>query len=245
MLQCCPNGTRSAVDHPAVPLSADQISRTATEVVELDVRSLHLHPRDVRGMETLDGSDVAATVAAVRSVVPGVEIGVSTGAWIQPDPERRRDIVSAWAGLAAGRPDLASVNVHEEGWAAVCAALHAAGVGIELGVFHRRAAEVLRATGIPPGTVRVLAEVQDDGTATDLLDALAWTPVPLLLHGQNANTWSVLRHALAHGLDTRIGLEDTLHLPDGTRAGSNAELVRHAQTIGAGFIAPRGHSSPG
>lgn len=231
MLQCCLNGTRSAADHPAVPLTAEEIASAAAEVAELGVRSLHLHPRDVRGVETLDGRAVAGTVAMVRSVVTGVQIGVSTGAWIQPDPARRRDLVRGWAALAAGRPDLASVNVHEEGWTAVCAALHAAGIGIELGVFHRRAAEVLRANGIPPGTVRVLAEVQDDGTAADLLEALAWTTVPVLLHGQNANTWSVLRQALTHGLDTRIGLEDTLHLPDGTRARSNADLVRHARTM--------------
>ncbi|MFL6143241.1 MAG: 3-keto-5-aminohexanoate cleavage protein [Labedaea sp.] len=192
---------------------------------------LHLHPRDGRGVETLDGGGVAATVEAVRAVVAGVEIGVSTGAWIQPDPAIRRGIVRAWAALGAGRPDVASVNVHEDGWTGVCAALHAAGIGIELGVFHRQAAEALRASGIPPGTVRVLAEVQDAGTATDLLDALAWTRAPLLLHGQNPTAWPVLREAIARGLATRIGLEDTLHLPDGTLASSNADLVSHAKAL--------------
>ena len=226
MLQCCLNGTRSAVDHPAVPLTPSRVADAAAEVAELGVRHLHLHPRDAGGAETLD---VAATVAAVRSAVPGVEIGVTTGAWIEPDPDIRRETVGRWVGLGAGRPDVASVNVHEDGWTGVCAALHAAGVGIELGVFHREAAETLRANGIPPGTVRVLAEVQDDGSAAELLDALAWSPAPLLLHGQNASTWPVLREAIARGLDTRIGLEDTLHLPDGTLATSNADLVAHAR----------------
>jgi uncharacterized protein (DUF849 family) len=232
VLQCCLNGTRSAADHPAVPLTPYQVADAAAEVVELGVRRLHLHPRDAHGTETLDGADIAATVAAVRAVAPGVEIGVSTAAWIQPDPATRRATISGWATLAAGRPDVASVNVHEDGWTGVCAALHAAGIGIELGVFHRQAAESLRANGIPPGTVRVLAEVQDDGTATDLLDALAWSQAPLLLHGQNPTAWPVLREAIARGLDTRIGLEDTLHLPDETPARSNAELVSRARTLG-------------
>jgi uncharacterized protein (DUF849 family) len=233
MLQCCLNGSRSAAEHPAVPVTPGQVAAAAVTVVELGVRRLHLHPRDVRGAETLDGPDVAATVATVRSVVPGVEIGVTTGAWIQPDPATRRDTVRSWVALAAGRPDVASVNVHEDGWTGVCTALHSAGIGIELGVFHPEAAAALRANGIPPGTVRVLAEAQDDGTATDLLDALTWVQAPLLLHGQNATAWPVLGEALARDLDTRIGLEDTLHRPDGTLAASNAELVSHARTLGA------------
>jgi hypothetical protein len=40
-------------------------------------------------------------------------------------------------------------------------------------VFHRLAAEAWRAKGIPPGTVRVLAEEQEDDIAADLLDAPA------------------------------------------------------------------------
>jgi len=83
----------------------------------------------------------------------------------------------------------------------------------------------LRANGIPPGTARVLADVQEDDNASDLLDALAWNQTTLLLHGQNATTWPVLRKALAKGLDTRIGLEDTLRPPDDTLAKSNVELV--------------------
>ncbi|NEB75182.1 3-keto-5-aminohexanoate cleavage protein, partial [Streptomyces sp. SID14478] len=38
----------------------------------------------------------------------------------------------------------------------------------------------------------------------------------------------VLRLALRRGLATRIGLEDTLFLPGGERAGGSAELVAAA-----------------
>ena len=34
-------------------------------------------------------------------------------------------------------------------------------------------------------------------------------------------------------VDTRIGLEDTLHEPDGTRTSGNAALVRAARALGA------------
>jgi beta-keto acid cleavage enzyme len=40
----------------------------------------------------------------------------------------------------------------------------------------------------------------------------------------------VLEAALQHGYDTRIGLEDTLTLPDGSQAKDNAELVAFARS---------------
>ncbi|GAA3134592.1 hypothetical protein GCM10010521_20530 [Streptomyces rameus] len=50
----------------------------------------------------------------------------------------------------------------------------------------------------------------------------------MLLHGQEGGTWPVLRLAGRLGLATRIGLEDTLLLPDNRRARSNARLVAEA-----------------
>jgi uncharacterized protein (DUF849 family) len=47
----------------------------------------------------------------------------------------------------------------------------------------------------------------------------------VLLHGEDAGAWPVLRLAGRLGLATRVGLEDTLVLPDGQRAVSNAQLV--------------------
>jgi uncharacterized protein (DUF849 family) len=54
-----------------------------------------------------------------------------------------------------------------------------------------------------------------------------------LQHGEGATTWPVLEDALRRGLDTRIGLEDTLHLPDGALAEGNPALVRAAIAMGA------------
>ncbi|MEU5254511.1 3-keto-5-aminohexanoate cleavage protein [Streptomyces longwoodensis] len=88
----------------------------------------------------------------------------------------------------------------------------------------------------PPGVLRVLAEVTDPDPATAvrsahaLLADLAAIPHgrPVLLHGEEASTWPVLALAVRLGHPTRIGLEDTLVLPDGRRAASNAELVTEA-----------------
>lgn len=241
MLQACLNGARPVGAHPALPVTPERLAEDAVAVAELGVTSLHLHPRDVVGLEVIAGPEVATTIAVVRAAVPRVEIGVTTAAWIQPDPVRRAELVAGWAGLAAGRPDFASVNVHEDGWLDVCAALHHAGIGIELGVFHVTAARALAEVGPPPGTVRVLAEVQpvDDpvSEAEALLAVLEPLGVPVLLHGEEATAWPVLVHAARLELDTRMGLEDTLHLPDGTRAPDNAALITQAlRTLHASSI---------
>jgi len=229
VLQACLNGARPLGSHPTLPISPAQLAADAAAVVALGVTSLHLHPRDLVGLEVLAGPEVATTVSVVRAAVPGVEIGVTTGAWIQPDPVRRAELVAGWAGLAAGRPDVASVNVHEDGWLEVCAALHRAGIGIELGVFDERAARALIANGPPPGSRRVLAEVQADTDpvpgAEALLRLLEPLGLPVLLHGEDAGAWPVLGYAARLEHDTRVGLEDTLHLPDGTEAPDNAALV--------------------
>ncbi len=232
MLQACLNGARTPGSHPNLPTTPDQLAAAAADCAELGVSSFHLHPRDVLGREVLAGPEVATSVSVVRAAVPRAEIGVTTGAWVVPDPVRRAELVRGWSGLAAGRPDFASVNVHEDGWLATAAALRDAGVGVELGVFHERAARALLDHGLPDGTVRVLAEVQPgEGTAhaDRLLELLAGLGAPILLHGEDDSAWPVLDHALALGLDTRIGLEDTLLDRDGAPAVDNARLVAQAR----------------
>ncbi|CCH34460.1 3-keto-5-aminohexanoate cleavage protein [Actinosynnema sp. NPDC047251] len=232
MLQACLNGARATDSHPALPVTPRQLAADAAALVALGVTHFHLHPRDVVGLEVLAGPEVATAVAVVRAAAPHAELGVTTAAWIQPDPVRRAELLRGWAGLAAGRPDVASVNVHEDGWLDAAHALRDAGVGIELGVFHEDAAHALRRAGVPDGTTRILAEVRPGGTTADaeaLLRLLEPLGPPILLHGEDDSAWPVLDHAARLELDTRIGLEDTLLNPDGDRTRDNAQLVGYAQ----------------
>ncbi len=74
-------------------------------------------------------------VRALRAATPGLAVGVTTGAWAQPDPERRRDQIMAWQE----RPDFASVNWHEEGAEGVARALLEQDVGVEAGLWSASA----------------------------------------------------------------------------------------------------------
>jgi uncharacterized protein (DUF849 family) len=55
--------------------------------------------------------------------------------------------------------------------------------------------------------------------------------VSALLHGEGSSAWPALQYAAELALPTRIGLEDTLVLPDGFLAANNDALIRHAVEI--------------
>ena len=56
----------------------------------------------------------------------------------------------------------------------------------------------------------------------------AGSPAPVLLHGLDESCWPLLQHAGRRGVQARIGLEDTVTLPDGSTAKDNAALVSAA-----------------
>ncbi|MEU3033051.1 3-keto-5-aminohexanoate cleavage protein [Streptomyces griseoaurantiacus] len=67
------------------------------------------------------------------------------------------------------------------------------------------------------------------------------TSAPVLLHGEEDTAWTVLETAAELGLDARIGIEDSLTLPNGAPAEGNAPLVTAARQIlrrGRGRLAP-------
>lgn len=236
LLQAALNGDRTKEDHPAVPLSVDELVADAVACAGAGAGGFHIHPRDPGGQERLDPEVVDRVVETVRTAC-GVPVGVTTGAWIEPDLVRRVDLVKAWRA-----PDSATVNVSEEGSFEIMEALLSAGVGVEAGVWTVEDAERLAASGFGPRVVRICVEPVDLTEAGAVafveeihgaLDRQGLT-APRLQHGDGEATWVMITDAIRRGLDTRVGLEDTLLDPRGHRAAGNATLVRAAAELGAG-----------
>src|SRR5690606_28604473 len=131
--------------------------------------AIHVHPRDTEGQQRLDGATVGAAVAAIRAAVPGVPVGVTTGAWIEPDVDRRRALIESWQVL----PDFASVNFHEDGAEEIAALLLGRGVGVEAGLWHAAAAARFFARGYAERCLRVLLEPMEQAPADALANAEA------------------------------------------------------------------------
>jgi uncharacterized protein (DUF849 family) len=249
-IKVCLNGKRSRDEHPAVPVTPAELAREAAAAVAAGAEAVHLHARGADGAESLRAADVGAAVTAVRQACPATPIGVSTGVWITGgDPVARERAVAGWAALAGpARPDFASLNVCEAGWADVARLLAASGIAVEAGVWsvadvHALAAGAAQASllrdgnGRPRPLLRIMVEVIGEpadravAVADEIfrsLDASELSAVPRLLHGEKAGCWPLVAHAGQLGVPTRIGLEDCAVGPDGDPVSGNAELVHLA-----------------
>jgi uncharacterized protein (DUF849 family) len=232
-LQCALNGTRSADEHDAVPITPEQLARDARAAVEAGAGALHLHPRGDDGAESLHPDAVDAAVAALREAVD-VELSLTTGLWVTGgDASARLEQVRGWSEL----PDCCSLNVGEDGWRELGELLAERGVWIEAGLFAPSAVEQLAESGLAHRCRRALVEPQE--TAPEIAVATAGAidglldrhgiELPQLHHGTDLTTWAVLDAADRRERELRIGLEDTLWLPDARRAAGNAELVAAAR----------------
>ncbi len=237
-LQAALNGSRGVGAHPALPVTFDNIALDARAAVAAGAAAVHFHVRDNAGNESLAAEDVDRCVEACRRAIASVPLGVSTGAWILPDVADRLGQISAWRVL----PDFASVNFHEEGAEQVASLLAQRGIGVEVGLPSAEAALKALNSGWADRCVRMLIEPED----TDIEMALAITSaiesvlsgisgaVPRLLHGGDTTAWALIREAARRGYQSRIGLEDTLRLPDGKPAESNEQMVSIAIALMAG-----------
>lgn len=238
LVKACLNGGTTREQHPAVPLTPEELAADARAVVEAGAGALHIHPRDSDGAETLDAACTTAAVHAVREACAGVPVGVSTGLWMaEGDPDRRLALIRSWPGVA--RPDFASVNLSEPGYEELARVLGEAGIGVEAGVWTTEDADRLGGSPMAVHLVRVLVEPRDEDGAAAVRTAAAvegaldarGVPGPRLLHGYGAATWQVIREAIGLGRDLRVGLEDTTELPDGRRCEGNLDLVEAAVAL--------------
>ena len=238
IVQACLNGGRAPDYHPRLPVSTEALVADGWAAAKAGAAELHLHVRGPDGVESLAPGRVDATITALRERLPGTLIGISTGAWIERDDDRRLAMVDGWREL----PDHASVNLKEPGAPAVIERLYRRGVGVEAGLASVADAERLVRLGLGRLCLRVLIEIEEQAfdeamsVADGILSVLALAELkkPILLHGFDDTVWPFVERAVREGFSTRVGLEDGSTLPDRSVAPSNAELVRAAVQIAYG-----------
>jgi uncharacterized protein (DUF849 family) len=235
LLKACLNGSRTDAEHPAIPRTPAELAAEGRAAVDAGAQALHLHPYDSEGAETLAAKPCAAALHAVRDACPGIPISLSTSADIEPDPHRRLELVTGWTDL----PELVTANQGEPGILELCAHLIGRGVGIEAGLLTRDDARAFVAAGIADRCVRAMVEPLDADPAAAVAHAAAMEQalsdagitLKQVHHGDDVATWHVMERAVSRGHGIRVGLEDTIVLPDGRRPAGNAELVRAAAAM--------------
>jgi uncharacterized protein (DUF849 family) len=250
MLQVTPNGPWGKDVHPNMPVSQDELLADLRECFRAGATGVHLHVRDKSGAETLDPAVVNETCQQVRDLAAEVgvpaEIGLTTGEWIVPDLASRTAMIGEWEGV-----DCATVNLSERGFERVMQVMLDVGIGIDVGVWAPVEIDALLASGFLFHVQRISIELDrgepyylsGEPTAlaqqvNDALDA-AGSACPRLTHGMNDWTWPLVADAFRRGHHTRVGFEDSVYLPDGTKAQCNADLVQAAQALHAGIAINR------
>jgi uncharacterized protein (DUF849 family) len=242
VLQVTPNGGWGRDIHPAVPVTLDELVVDLSACFRAGANGVHLHARDAQGAETLDPVVVSRTCRRVRHAADEIgitaEIGLTTGAWIEPRLADRIAMIRDWEGV-----DLATVNLSEDGFERVMAAMLDVGIGIDVGLWAPQEIDVLVSSGLLPEVTRISIElgpgepyflagepVDIAQRVNDLLDE-AQSTCPRLTHGNDEWTWPLVLDAFRRGHDTRVGFEDSVRLPDETIAANNSELVAAAVAL--------------
>ncbi|WP_212524749.1 3-keto-5-aminohexanoate cleavage protein [Actibacterium sp. MT2.3-13A] len=240
-LMVAPNGAnRTKADHPALPVTLDEIVATARACRDAGADGLHLHLRDAEQRHLLDAGRYREALAELRRAVPGMALQVTTEAnGIYAAPHQRQVALEAGADMvsAALREILRDTPTEEAAaFYRTCAGRgiamqHILYDAVEIDLLHRTLPEDLFAD---PGLqlLFVLGRYTPGQTSTP--DTLAPFLDGLKRHGI-APDWAVcafgqgetacLRAAHEAGGKLRVGFENSLVNEDGQIARDNAERV--------------------
>ncbi len=247
------NGTRQRDACPKVPLSPSELAAEARRAVEAGAGMIHVHARNGDGATTFD-LIVDDIVAAIRAAV-AVPISISA----QRPRSTSLGTVTALIGVLRDLPEIASVHVrspdperpaHREEARQIIEALDVAGVRPApvaasldgLGDLEALSDDALLGRA-PFLTIALGAERSESpdlmaGTPNNVLRMIAaadsaLAQLPIVAAGHDGSSPAVQAVAAAAGAHIRVGFEDSITLPDGSPASSNAQLVEHAVRLGA------------
>ncbi len=241
--------------YPA-PVTPEQMAREARRAVEEGASVVHVHFRNLapgKGhLPSWEPEVATAVIAAIRDACPGVLINQTTGV-VGPNIEGPlaclRAVKPEIAALNAG--SLNYLKTRADGsWAwppilfdnpvdkvaAFLAVMREVGIEPEFECFDtgivRTAAAIARNNGFARAPKYNFVMGVESGMPADpeLLPILLRLIVPQARWSVTAigrkEIWPLHRRAAELGGDLRTGLEDTIYLPDGSRAASNGDLVR-------------------
>ena len=90
-IQAVLNGARKKIEPPKIPTFSEEILKDAVESIAVDAKEIHFHVRDLNGNETLDTSFIAENLSLLRKNLGNIPLGISTGEWIEPNFEKRKN----------------------------------------------------------------------------------------------------------------------------------------------------------
>jgi 3-keto-5-aminohexanoate cleavage enzyme len=253
LITVAPTGAESRkVDVPALPVTLDELVRTARDCAALGAAVVHVHVRDADAEPTLDPGRLRESVAALRAGTDLI-VQLSTGGAVTDTEADRLRVLDAEPDMAScsmGTVNFGS-DVFLNRWDFIVE-LHTRMRDrrivpeyeiFDLGQLHTLS-RLLERHGPPYGGhvhVDLVMGVPGGmpGTVPTMAAALAALPAEATFSatGVGRATLPVLLTALAAGGHLRVGMEDTLTYAPGRPVEDNAQLV--ARAAGLARIAHR------
>lgn len=243
-LMVAPNGARrTKADHPALPVTLDELVETAVTCQAAGAEGIHLHVRDAAGQHSLDVGRYRETLAAVAAAAPGLFLQVTSEAAGRFGPEAQmqmiRDLRPASVSLALSEVMRAPTDK------ATARAFYAWAPDHGVRIHHiaytpAELAQLLAAidAGIIPGTSHQLQLVLGAYDGTIRSEPAGLAPLRTLLDARRDDLeldWMIcafgpaetacLTETVRQGGKARVGFENSLWNADGSLARDNAERV--------------------
>lgn len=239
VITVAPNGARRGKsDHPALPITTDEIVADVRACHAAGAAMVHLHVRDAAGNHTLDAGRYRDVMAALNESIPDMLIQITTEAAgvCTPDMQLRclEDVAPAFASVAvreiAQDPDVAARLYRDA---------TQRGTSIQHILYNSADLQQLSkwwAQGIVPkaqsSVLFVLGHytTNRNGRPHDLIPFLATLPdgCPWAACAFGPDEGICVAAAMAFGGHVRVGFENNILGPGGAPATGNAELVEHA-----------------
>lgn len=257
--------------YPA-PVTPEQMARESRAAVDAGASVIHVHFRQLEPnkghLPSWEPAVAVEVIDAIRAACPGVVINQTTGINgpdISGPTACLRAVKPEVAALNAGSLNYLKTR-SDGGWAwppmlfdnsvekisAFLAVMKETNTVPEFECFDtgivRTAASIARNCGFPkpPKYNFVMGVESGQPTDPDLLPILLKLIVPNARWSVTAigraEIWPLHKRAAELGGDLRTGLEDTIYLPDGSRARSNGELI--AAIVASARAAGREIASP-
>ena len=241
VLAVAPNGGRKTkADHPALPMTADELARDAAECLERGASMIHLHVRDAEGRHCLDPDAYRAAIARICEAVGDrlvIQITSESLGLYSPAEQRAAVLATNPEAVSLALRELAPEGGDDEAFCAFLGELKRMRIHPQIILYTPGEAERLGAMAreglIPFDRLSVLYAL---GRFALTRTAIPRDLLPFLAPDMpRFDRWSVcafgrreaacVTAAALLGGHARVGFENNLALPDGERAASNADLV--------------------
>jgi uncharacterized protein (DUF849 family) len=235
-----PNGgRRTKADHPAVPLTASELARTAAECVSAGCAMIHLHVRGADDRHVLDPEAYADATAAIRREIGDrlvVQITSESLGLYSPEIQMAMTRAVRPEAVSLALRELAPSADSEQAFGAFLAWLRSERIAPQIILYSpdeaERLAGMLQRGIVPfePPVLYVLGRYTAGQTSVprDLLPFLAGDPPRFrnwMMCAFGRHEAACATAAALLGGHVRVGFENNLLLPDASTAPSNAALV--------------------